>query len=73
VFPSSPPSPLTPCLPLPPAPPPPLARPLLAPQPKQIKEIKDFLMTARRKDAKSVKIKKTGAVTKFKVSPTGGA
>ncbi|CAG2122323.1 unnamed protein product, partial [Medioppia subpectinata] len=26
--------------------------------PKQIKEIKDFLLTARRKDAKSVKIKK---------------
>ncbi|KAH9529838.1 60S ribosomal protein L38 [Dermatophagoides farinae] len=26
--------------------------------PKEIKEIKDFLLTARRKDAKSVKIKK---------------
>lgn len=26
--------------------------------PKQIHEIKDFLLTARRKDAKSVKIKK---------------
>lgn len=36
-------------------------------QPKQISEIKDFLHTARRKDAKSVKIKKTGGVTKFKV------
>lgn len=39
--------------------------------PRQIKEIKDFLMTARRKDARSVKIKKTsgksGDVTKFKV------
>jgi large subunit ribosomal protein L38e len=36
-------------------------------QPKQINEIKDFLLTARRKDARSVKIKKTGNVTKFKV------
>lgn len=36
-------------------------------QPKQIHEIKDFLLTARRKDAKSVKIKKTNGVTKFKV------
>ena len=36
-------------------------------QPKQINEIKDFLLTARRKDAKSVKIKKSGAVVKFKV------
>lgn len=37
-------------------------------QPKQITEIKDFLLTARRKDAKSVKIKKTRTgVTKFKV------
>ncbi|GIM00540.1 hypothetical protein Vretimale_5534 [Volvox reticuliferus] len=35
--------------------------------PKQIHEIKDFLLTARRKDARSVKIKKTGSVTKFKV------
>ncbi|EEH54431.1 uncharacterized protein MICPUCDRAFT_51368 [Micromonas pusilla CCMP1545] len=35
--------------------------------PKQIHEIKDFLLTARRKDAKSVKIKKTGGKTKFKV------
>nr|AKV16225.1 60S ribosomal protein L38 [Pectinaria gouldii] len=26
--------------------------------PKEIKELKDFLLTARRKDAKSVKIKK---------------
>jgi len=37
--------------------------------PKQIKEIKDFLITARRKDAKQVRIKKnkrTGVV-KFKV------
>ena len=30
-------------------------------------EIKDFLLTARRKDARSVKIKKTGTKTKFKV------
>jgi large subunit ribosomal protein L38e len=37
------------------------------PQPKQIREIKDFLLTARRKDARSVKIKKAGDVTKFKV------
>ena len=36
-------------------------------QPKQIKEIKDFLLTARRKDASSVKIKKAPGVTKFKV------
>ena len=36
-------------------------------QPKQISEIKDFLHTARRKDARSVKIKKTSGVTKFKV------
>ncbi|CAI5523188.1 unnamed protein product [Closterium sp. Naga37s-1] len=35
--------------------------------PKQIHEIKDFLLTARRKDARSVKIKKTGDVVKFKV------
>ncbi|CAN8030445.1 unnamed protein product, partial [Ixodes persulcatus] len=37
-------------------------------QPKQLKEIKEFLLTARRKDAKSVKIKKNpDNVTKFKV------
>ncbi|KAJ1473236.1 ribosomal L38e protein family-domain-containing protein [Baffinella frigidus] len=35
--------------------------------PKQIIEIKDFLLTARRKDASSVKIKKASGVTKFKV------
>eukprot|EP01115_Flamella_aegyptia_P002309 TRINITY_DN136326_c0_g1_i1.p1 TRINITY_DN136326_c0_g1~~TRINITY_DN136326_c0_g1_i1.p1 ORF type:complete len:70 (+),score=28.28 TRINITY_DN136326_c0_g1_i1:58-267(+) len=35
--------------------------------PKQIKEIKDFLLTARRKDAKSVTIKKNKGNTKFKV------
>ncbi|CAG2172330.1 unnamed protein product [Oppiella nova] len=35
--------------------------------PKQIKEIKDFLLTARRKDAKSVKIKKNKDNVKFKV------
>lgn len=35
--------------------------------PKEIKEIKDFLLTARRKDAKSVKIKKNKDNTKFKV------
>ena len=36
-------------------------------QPKKIEEIKKFLLTARRKDARSVKIKKSGEVTKFKV------
>ncbi|XP_073280896.1 large ribosomal subunit protein eL38z/eL38y isoform X2 [Primulina huaijiensis] len=35
--------------------------------PKQIHEIKDFLLTARRKDARSVKIKKSKDVVKFKV------
>ncbi|CAN6580488.1 unnamed protein product [Malus baccata var. baccata] len=35
--------------------------------PKQIHEIKDFLLTARRKDACSVKIKKTKDAVKFKV------
>eukprot|EP00793_Prasinoderma_coloniale_P005350 PRCOL_00004758-RA len=35
--------------------------------PKQINEIKDFLITARRPDARAVKIKKTSGTTKFKV------
>ncbi|XP_046561626.1 60S ribosomal protein L38 [Haliotis rubra] len=35
--------------------------------PQQISEIKDFLLTARRKDAKSVKIKKNKDNVKFKV------
>ncbi|XP_057311773.1 60S ribosomal protein L38-like [Hydractinia symbiolongicarpus] len=36
--------------------------------PREIKEIKDFLLTARRKDAKSVKImKKKDESVKFKV------
>eukprot|EP00195_Chlamydomonas_chlamydogama_P011311 CAMPEP_0202897848 /NCGR_PEP_ID=MMETSP1392-20130828/6504_1 /ASSEMBLY_ACC=CAM_ASM_000868 /TAXON_ID=225041 /ORGANISM="Chlamydomonas chlamydogama, Strain SAG 11-48b" /LENGTH=69 /DNA_ID=CAMNT_0049583603 /DNA_START=72 /DNA_END=281 /DNA_ORIENTATION=- len=35
--------------------------------PRQIQDIKEFLLTARRKDARSVKIKKTGGQTKFKV------
>ena len=35
--------------------------------PKQITEIKAFLVKARRKDAKSVKIKKNPTNTKFKV------
>merc|ERR1712222_55320 len=45
----------------------------LVAMPKQINEIKDFLLTARRKDARAVRIKKsknkkTGAIiTKFKV------
>merc|ERR1711977_676940 len=38
-----------------------------AKMPKQIHEIKDFLLTARRKDARSVKIKRSGDLTKFKV------
>ena len=42
-------------------------RVLVRAQPKQISEIKDFLLTARRKDAQSVKIKKSKTVTKFKV------
>ena len=40
---------------------------LLLPQPKQINEIKDFLLTARRKDARSIKIKRSKEVVKFKV------
>ncbi|KAL9682339.1 hypothetical protein QQ045_014135 [Rhodiola kirilowii] len=36
-------------------------------EPKQIHEIKDFLLTARRPDARSVNIKKTKDVVKFKV------
>ena len=36
-------------------------------QPKQIHEIKDFLLTARRKDARSIKIKRSKDVVKFKV------
>ncbi len=39
-------------------------RPTMA---KQISEIKDFLLTARRKDARSVKIKRSKDVVKFKV------
>eukprot|EP00949_MAST-11_sp_MAST-11-sp1_P000327 g327.t1 len=35
--------------------------------PKKIENIRDFLKTARRKDAKSVKIKKNGSTVKFKV------
>eukprot|EP00443_Scrippsiella_acuminata_P005977 CAMPEP_0115335432 /NCGR_PEP_ID=MMETSP0270-20121206/88456_1 /TAXON_ID=71861 /ORGANISM="Scrippsiella trochoidea, Strain CCMP3099" /LENGTH=98 /DNA_ID=CAMNT_0002756511 /DNA_START=248 /DNA_END=540 /DNA_ORIENTATION=- len=35
--------------------------------PKQITEIRQFLQIARRKDARSVKIKKNGTSTKFKV------
>lgn len=36
-------------------------------QPKQITDIRDFLQKARRKDARSVKIKKTDKVVKFKI------
>ncbi|KAH9545379.1 hypothetical protein CY35_12G044800 [Sphagnum magellanicum] len=42
----------------------PRRRPTMA---KQISEIKDFLLTARRKDARSVKIKRSKDVVKFKV------
>ena len=35
--------------------------------PKQIHEIKEFLIKARRKDAKSVKVKQNKDNTKFKV------
>ncbi|KAL9240663.1 hypothetical protein vseg_014855 [Gypsophila vaccaria] len=35
--------------------------------PKQIHEIKDFLLTARRKDARFVKIKRSKDIVKFKV------
>ncbi|GLT34603.1 hypothetical protein SLA2020_091510 [Shorea laevis] len=35
--------------------------------PKQINDIKDFLLTARRKDARTVKIKRNGDMVKFKV------
>ncbi|XDB61651.1 hypothetical protein ABFV05_015267 [Capra hircus] len=41
--------------------------PLLVAMPRKIEEIKDFLLTARRKDAKSVKIKKNKDNVKFKV------
>ena len=53
---------LTSC-PLPPTPHP-------ARRPKEIKEIRDFLHIARRKDARQVKIMKTSKVTKFKVRCT---
>ncbi|KAF9360898.1 hypothetical protein BGX26_007101 [Mortierella sp. AD094] len=36
-------------------------------QPKQVQDIKQFLEIARRKDAKSGRIKKNGSQTKFKV------
>ncbi|XP_031417259.1 60S ribosomal protein L38 [Clupea harengus] len=39
----------------------------LSKMPRKIEEIKDFLLTARRKDAKSVKIKKNKDNVKFKV------
>eukprot|EP00435_Cladocopium_sp_Y103_P056804 s1266_g19.t1 len=35
--------------------------------PKQITDIRQFLQIARRKDARSVKIKKNGTQTKFKI------
>ncbi|KAL7989584.1 hypothetical protein Chor_012250, partial [Crotalus horridus] len=42
-------------------------RPEALTMPRKIEEIKDFLLTARRKDAKSVKIKKNKDNVKFKV------
>ncbi|KAF9963276.1 hypothetical protein BGZ65_004766 [Modicella reniformis] len=36
-------------------------------EPKQVQDIKQFLEIARRKDAKSGRIKKKGSQTKFKV------
>ncbi|XP_058771383.1 large ribosomal subunit protein eL38z/eL38y-like [Vicia villosa] len=45
----------------------PLLSPSLGTMPKQINEIKDFLLTARRKDARSVRIKRSKDVVKFKV------
>ncbi|CAB1459921.1 unnamed protein product [Pleuronectes platessa] len=42
-------------------------RPSTGSMPRKIEEIKDFLLTARRKDAKSVKIKKNKDNVKFKV------
>ncbi|KAL9255127.1 Large ribosomal subunit protein eL38z/eL38y-like protein [Drosera capensis] len=50
-----------------PLPPPPLRTTPSKKMPKQIHEIKDFLLTARRKDARSVKIKRSKDVVKFKV------
>ncbi|KAJ6908638.1 protein TRIGALACTOSYLDIACYLGLYCEROL 2 [Populus alba x Populus x berolinensis] len=43
------------------------SRVLSSKTPKQIHEIKDFLLTARRKDARSVKIKRSRDAVKFKV------
>ena len=38
--------------------------------PKQIKDIKEFILTSRRTDAKSVRIKKNKSNVKFKVRCT---
>merc|ERR1712146_527525 len=35
--------------------------------PQEVKNIKEFILKARRKDARSVTVKKVGKVTKFKV------
>ena len=35
--------------------------------PKEITDIRDFLQKARRRDAKSVKIKKSPGIVKFKI------
>mmetsp|Transcript_10935 Transcript_10935/g.37678 ORF Transcript_10935/g.37678 Transcript_10935/m.37678 type:complete len:131 (+) Transcript_10935:230-622(+) len=42
-------------------------RPSVGTMPKEISDIRDFLQKARRRDAKSVKIKKTKGVVKFKI------
>ena len=42
-------------------------RPSIGTMPKEISDIRDFLQKARRRDAKSVKIKKTKGVVKFKI------
>ena len=37
--------------------------------PKQLNDIKEFLLKSRRKDARAVKIKKNANEVKFKASP----
>jgi len=44
-----------------------VATPRVEVMPKQITEIRQFLQIARRKDARSVKIKKNATSTKFKI------
>ena len=40
---------------------------VLSTRPKQIHEVKDFLLTPRRKDVRSMKIMRSRDVVKFKV------